>query len=67
MSAATEEIEAYLLKSASCGDRYSDNLGAGLLFARSMAHELRASLRDWEAAVTALEQLKHQCDNETSN
>ena len=61
MSAATDEIEAYLrgCDHRGNGDRV-DNLEVALLFANSMAHELRSCLADWEMAVKALEQIKTQ-------
>ena len=55
MSTAAEEIEAYLVQRDPCD---GDRLDAALLLARSMSHELRRSLNDWESAVVALEQLK---------
>src|SRR5687768_14852236 len=63
MSAATDEIEAYLLGCDHKGNRGGDgvdNLEVALLFANSMAHELRCCLADWEMAVRALEQIKTQ-------
>jgi hypothetical protein len=66
MSAATDEIKAYLLMSDSSDSTYGDHLASALLFARAMANELRATLGDWETAVTALEQLdrRDQADRE---
>ena len=61
MSAATDEIEAYLLgydQNRNGGGDGVDNLEVALVFANSMAHELRCCLADWEMAVTALEQIK---------
>jgi hypothetical protein len=53
MAGSDEEVEAYL---AFARVPESQKPEAARLFARSMAHELAASLAEWEATARRLEQ-----------
>jgi hypothetical protein len=64
VSTPGKEIDAFLVAS---GTSHARSLDVAILFARSMSDELRVTLTQWEAAASALEEIRAELPSAADN